>query len=80
MASSKGKSQTGFKAPPGFGLVNDGYKKELGMTAKKDGLVYVDPEDQESVYVNYKLRRGCVPRGYPGSTPGVNPRSRMIPR
>ena len=48
MASSKGNP--GFKVPAGFGLINDGYKKDKGLTAKNDGLVYVDPEDQESLF------------------------------
>ena len=55
MAGSS-KGNPGFKVPQGFGLINDGFKKDKGMTTKKDGLLYVDPEDQESFcdnIVNY---------------------------
>ena len=38
--------------PPGFGLINDGFKKDNKLKAKSDGLVYdggvVHEDSQES--------------------------------
>ena len=46
----KSTNPQGVKVPPGFGLINDGFKKDASLKAQNDGLVYsggVMKEDSE---------------------------------
>ena len=47
--------------PPGFGLINDGFKKDNKLKAKSDGLVYdggvVHEDSQESFLTHPQLER-----------------------